>query len=313
MHWEGLLNWLDGWVPHLQEPVVLGAIALLAYIFGRRTRQIRNAPEAEQARRDLRRAKGVASELEKIAEEVRRSLATHHSSVAQFKDRVYQLSGDNSEVTCKRLYREAEQVLRPTLKLAMEISHAYDQIRQQSNQLLAFAEVRTDPLTGLRNRRALDETLENMFAEMSRYETPFCVAMYDIDHFKKINDAHGHLYGDRMLQLVGQVLDDNVRETDSVYRYGGEEFVIVMPHAPLDGAWTICDRLREMVQQQSPLTISGGVSAASMEDAPHALLSRADAALYSAKAAGRNRVYTHDGGEITVESEESEISEGSLT
>ena len=120
-------------------------------------------------------------------------------------------------------------MLKPTLKLASQLAAAYDEIRQQSNNLMTFTEVRTDPLTGVSNRRALDETLESMFAMMHRYEHPFSVVLVDIDYFKQINDEQGHLYGDRMLKAVARLLDDNVRDTDMVARYGGEEFVIVMP------------------------------------------------------------------------------------
>ena len=108
-------------------------------------------------------------------------------------------------------------MLKPTLKLAAQFAAAYDEIRQQSNNLMTFTEVRTDPLTGVSNRRALDETLESMFAMMHRYEQPFSVVIVDIDYFKQINDEQGHLYGDRMLKAVARLLDDNVRDTDMVH------------------------------------------------------------------------------------------------
>jgi diguanylate cyclase len=131
------------------------------------------------------------------------------------------------------------------------------------------------------------------------------VVIFDIDHFKKINDDQGHLYGDSILKSVAKLLADNVRDTDVVTRYGGEEFVIVMPQTPVTGACIFTDRLRQQVEQNLPLTISGGVAAAVDGDGPQTLLSRADAALYSAKAAGRNRIFYHTGLEIrpTVEAE----------
>ncbi len=189
-------------------------------------------------------------------------------------------------------------MLKPTFKLASQLANAYDEIRQQSNHLMTFTEVRTDPLTGVSNRRALDETLVSMFAMMNRYELPFSVVIFDIDHFKKINDDQGHLYGDSILKSVAKLLADNVRDTDVVTRYGGEEFVIVMPQTPITGACIFTDRLRQQVEQNLPLTISGGVAAAVDGDGPQTLLSRADAALYSAKAAGRNRVFYHSGLDI---------------
>jgi diguanylate cyclase (GGDEF)-like protein len=280
---------------HLTTPVALAAVALIGYMVGQRKREQQHLSTEVQARRELKRAQAVAKELERIAVAVRRSIATHHSSVLKFKDRVSTLGGDKQDGSWQQLCSEAEGMLKPTLKLASQLAAAYDEIRQQSNNLMTFTEVRTDPLTGVSNRRALDETLESMFAMMHRYEHPFSVVIVDIDYFKQINDEQGHLYGDRMLKAVARLLDDNVRDTDMVSRYGGEEFVIVMPQTALDGATIFAERLRRRVEQQLPLTVSGGVSAASEGDNPQTLLARADAALYGAKAAGRNRLFRHTG------------------
>ncbi|HZZ28034.1 MAG TPA: GGDEF domain-containing protein [Pirellulales bacterium] len=286
---------IDWSTVHLSTPVALAAVALIGYLVGRRKREQQQLSTEVQARRELKRAQAVAKELERIAVAVRRSIATHHSSVLKFKDRVSSLGGDKQDGAWQELCCEAEGMLKPTLKLAGQLAAAYDEIRQQSNNLMTFTEVRTDPLTGVSNRRALDETLESMFAMMHRYEQPFSVTLLDIDHFKEINDEQGHLYGDRMLKAVARLFDDNVRDTDMVARYGGEEFVIVMPQTSLDGASTFTERLRRRVEQQLPLTVSGGVSVAADGDNAQTLLARADAALYSAKAAGRNHVFRHSG------------------
>jgi diguanylate cyclase (GGDEF)-like protein len=287
----------DIWNLHIPVPVALAAVALIGYLFGHRTRSHIKV-DVENARRELKRARLVAKELEQIAETVRRDLATHRSSVSKFKDRVTTLAGQQNDASWQDLCKEAEEMLKPTLKLATQISLAYDEIRQQTAQLMTFTEVRTDPLTGVSNRRALDETLDNMFAMMARYENPFSIAIFDIDHFKQINDTQGHLHGDRTLQQFATALDESVRETDMVARYGGEEFVIIMPQTPLTGAAIFAERLRRMIEETLPITISGGLSEASQSDTPQSLLSRADSALYSAKAAGRNLVFKHDGSEI---------------
>lgn len=268
-------------------PVALAVIAVLGYLAGRSSRaQALN--EADKARRELRRAKAVAKELEQIAEGVRKHLASHHSSVARFKDRVSELSAQEKEAAWQELCTEAEQVLKPTLRLAEQIARAYDEIRQQTNHLMSFTEVRTDPLTRVNNRRGLDETLESMLALMERYDQPFSLALFDIDHFKEVNDSKGHLHGDRTLQAVARILDDSVRDTDIVARYGGEEFVVVMAHTTLDNACQFAERVRGLVESSLSLTISGGVTMALDGDNSQSLLSRADAALYSGKAAGRN-------------------------
>jgi diguanylate cyclase len=283
---------------NFSSTLALAVVAALGYLFGRSAHTPEAKPEIEQARRDLKRAKSVARELEQISAEIRKSLATHHASVARFKDRVTELSGSQTEASWQELCKEAEEMLKPTLRLAAEIAHAYDEIRQQSNHLMTFTELRTDPLTRVSNRRALDECLENMFSLMNRYEQPFSIAIFDIDHFKQINDQRGHVQGDQILQRVARIIDDNVRDTDVVARYGGEEFVVVMPHTGLSGANIFSERLRAKLEDQIDLTVSGGVAQAKPnEDAP-ALVGRADAALYAAKAAGRNCVFQHNGDEV---------------
>ena len=278
-------------------PVALAVIAVIGYMVGRKSHKVALA-EADKARRELRRAKVVAKELEQIAESVRKNLASHHMSVARFKDRVCELSGHEKDAAWQELCREAEQILKPTLRLAEQIASAYDEIRQQTNHLMSFTEVRMDPLTRVSNRRGLDETLRSMLALMERYDQPFSLAIFDIDHFKQVNDTKGHLYGDRTLQAVAKILDESVRDSDVVARYGGEEFVVVMPHTTLDNACAFADRVRQAVESGLGVTVSGGVTTALDGDNAQSLLSRADAALYSGKAAGRNRVFCHTGADI---------------
>ncbi|MCE9544155.1 MAG: diguanylate cyclase [Planctomycetia bacterium] len=293
-----LCAWLDLWAINIPVPAALAAVCVIGYLFGRQNRQ--PAGDSDSARRELKRAKAVAKELENIADVLRRDLAAHHASIARFKERVATIGGkQQQEAGWQDLCREAEDVLRPTLRLAAQISHAYDEIRQQSNHLMTFTEVRTDSLTGVSNRRALDETLESMVAMQSRYELPFSLVIFDIDHFKQINDQHGHLHGDQTLKKVAKLIDETVRETDVVFRYGGEEFVVVMPSTTLDGAMIFSDRLRARINEKLDLTVSGGVAAAQTGDVPNTLLARADAALYSSKTAGRNCVMMHDGETIS--------------
>ena len=151
----------------------------------------------------------MATELEKIAWTVRQSLAKHHASVSRFKERVSRLSDQQQEAAWKDLCREAEDILKPTLQLATQIANAYDEIRQQSANLMTFTEVRTDPLTGVNNRRGLDDALSAQFALMSRYNAVFSLVMFDIDHFKQVNDQEGHLHGDRVLQELARLLDES--------------------------------------------------------------------------------------------------------
>jgi GGDEF domain-containing protein len=101
----------------------------------------------------------------------------------RFKDRVGRLSEHQDEAAWKELCREAEDMLKPTLKLATQIANAYDEIRNQSVNLMTFTEVRTDPLTGVKNRRAMGDCIQAQFALLERYETPFSLAVFDLDRF----------------------------------------------------------------------------------------------------------------------------------
>jgi diguanylate cyclase (GGDEF)-like protein len=288
---------MDITLPGIPVTLALAVVAALGYLFGRRTHTQQEAPTSG-ARREVRRAVNVARELETIAEQLRKSLASHHGSVARFRERVANLGQEQSDAAWAELCQEAEQVLKPTMRLATQIAQAYDEIRQQSNHLMTFTEIRTDSLTGVSNRRALDESLDMMFAVMARYDQSFSLAIFDIDHFKQINDQHGHLFGDGKLRDVARLIDDSVRETDVVTRYGGEEFVVIMPHTNLEGAVIFSERLRGTIEKTMKLTVSGGVAQAADGDNPQTLLARADAAMYGAKAGGRNRVYFHTGESI---------------
>jgi diguanylate cyclase (GGDEF)-like protein len=159
---------------------------------------------------------------------------------------------------------------------------------------------RTDPLTGLYNRRWLDEALENLWQRTSQNGEPFSLLMLDVDHFKRYNDTYGHSAGDRVLHTVATTIRAQLRTTDSAVRYGGEEFVVLMPHQGADSAQAIAERLCEAVRNQplthldgTPLpgiTVSVGWATKGSEQGPAQLLANADAALYAAKRAGRNRV-----------------------
>jgi len=160
----------------------------------------------------------------------------------------------------------------------------------------------TDPLTQLLNRRALTERITAEMERALRYDSTLALLMIDLDHFKKVNDTYGHLVGDDVLRDVGQLLSDTIRGSDIVARYGGEEFLVLLPETDDDGAEKFANRIREAVEEHlfareslaEPLRLTASIGVAvypaarieSVED----LFARADAALYRAKADGRNRV-----------------------
>jgi diguanylate cyclase (GGDEF)-like protein len=246
----------------------------------------------------MRRARAVATGLEKIARDLRKGLAQYQSGVSRFKQQVVKLTDHQQQAAWRELCRGAEDVLKPTLRLAAQIANAQEEIRQQAASLTTFTEGQTDPLTGVSNRRALDDTLVGQFAMMNRYNRYFSIVMFDVDFFKQINDQAGHPHGDRVLQDLARLLDESVRETDLVARYGGDEFVIIMPETDLDGASVFAERLRAKVGAEMALTVSAGVAQASNGDTPQSLFAKADGALYQAKSSGRNCVFRHTGERI---------------
>ena len=158
--------------------------------------------------------------------------------------------------------------------------------------------VRRDPLTGVGNRLALDEALAGLLDQGDRLRpVRFALVLFDIDHFKPYNDEHGHLAGDAALGRLGRALRRAVRDDDLAFRYGGEEFLLLLPGVDLPEALRVADRVRAAVagdhsDDVPPFTISGGVALCDPADGrdPEPLLRRADAALYQAKRAGRDRV-----------------------
>ncbi len=157
--------------------------------------------------------------------------------------------------------------------------------RNAERHARALAEI--DPLTGLANRRHFFEWLD-AFAEDP--EAPFAVLMLDLDDFKRLNDEHGHLYGDDVLASVAWLLASNLRAVDQLARFGGEEFVIALPGTGLREAHRIADRLREAVSGGAPTTVSIGCAERALGEAAESTIRRADQVLLSAKRHGKNLV-----------------------
>lgn len=199
-----------------------------------------------------------------------------------------------------------DYVMRPVVQLEL-IARLRTQIRRKSyNDSLRSSVARTvemaitDPLTGLYNRRYFDSHLASQFNRAQARKRPLSIMMIDIDHFKMINDNWGHSAGDQILQEIASRLQKNLRGIDLICRYGGEEFIIVMPNTELAAARKVAERIRGEIADRPfalgggrmlEVTASMGLSAKNpYEDSAEALLKRADVALYKAKAQGRNRV-----------------------
>jgi diguanylate cyclase (GGDEF)-like protein len=199
-------------------------------------------------------------------------------------------------------------VIALTLPMTMTVSAQIRQLRSAlkntRQQLLQFEEKAIrDELTGLYNRRQLQTELDLAIAQSSEHDTPFCLCLIDVDHFKDINDKHGHLAGDMILREFARVARESIRDSDIIGRYGGDEFMQILPDTELKGAVMHAERLRvhahfldlKSVLPQKSISLSIGVAQYRPGEEVAELIERADAALYRAKERGRNRVEWIDG------------------
>ena len=190
--------------------------------------------------------------------------------------------------------------LRARVRAALRTKRLQDILEQQSF---------LDGLTGLWNRSYLDRRLESELTVALRYGRPLSVVIADVDYFKRVNDTHGHLFGDVVLQGVSEALRTHARRSDIVARYGGEEFGILLVDTTLHAAIYVAERLRISIESRlfeahgeaMSVTSSFGMSCTENiigELTPESLIREADRALYAAKDAGRNRIYLNDGGKL---------------
>lgn len=182
-----------------------------------------------------------------------------------------------------------------------------DEVRLRETAQAKLEELsRKDSLTGIYNRRYFFELAEQEFNRARRYQRPVAMIMIDLDHFKKINDTHGHLIGDQVLNEIARRIQDNSRQVDIVGRYGGEEFIILLPETTLEDACTLAERIWNSLTQRPtntsklllPIQVSIGVASntGDNEVSLFKLIERADKALYRAKELGRNRIEVHQSG-----------------
>lgn len=192
-----------------------------------------------------------------------------------------------------------------TEKLAETIDDAMKRWRQiqqgRANQEELERLANIDSLTGLLNRGAILRKLSEQMKHAKRYRDELSLSLLDIDHFKKVNDQYGHLTGDDVLEQVAILMWQNIRDADIIGRYGGEEFIIILPRTDLSSALNVAERVRKMIEaskMKDPegnmfgITVSQGISIYKLGEDEHSLISRADNALYKAKGNGRNRIET---------------------
>ncbi len=203
--------------------------------------------------------------------------------------------------------------LKARLRSMLRIKRLQEALEEREKELLEVNErlrfmSQTDALTGLDNRRHLNERIDEMFQHAQRLNEPFSLVMCDLDKFKSVNDTYGHQAGDEVLKQLAKMLKDEAREIDRVGRYGGEEFMLLLPGTVLDAAVTFAERVRKRIEAHT-FTFDGGTLQRTASfgvsgwphpsiDASDALVRTADDALYVAKETGRNRVIRYDGDEF---------------
>jgi diguanylate cyclase (GGDEF)-like protein len=190
----------------------------------------------------------------------------------------------------QKIADELVHELKDALAVTPLMEHAWSREERAALARLAL----TDPLTGLSNRHAGERALERDVARARRAGLPFSIALLDLDEFKQVNDRFGHAAGDDILRQVSRILTSTFRASDLAVRWGGDEFMVLLPDATGTGATIFAERARMQVEGMTApsgkVTISAGVVEIKSDELPHDAIRRADAQLYAAKRAGRNRV-----------------------
>lgn len=262
------------------------------------------------ARQAERTSLQVLGEIEAMSALVEKALGASEI----YHGRLTAMSNDVPPPTDRdRLRAWIEALVMSTREEVVRKSQLENELRNSSNEIRNLraalettrAEALTDPLTGLANRRHFEEMLQKSIDQSTLRREPFALVMADIDHFKRFNDAHGHLTGDQVLRLVARTMTDKLKDKAVISRFGGEEFGIILPEADLIagkfGAETVRQALltRELIKRSTNenlgrITISLGVASYRRGDTAGSLVDRADQALMQAKRDGRNRTVTED-------------------
>jgi diguanylate cyclase len=256
-----------------------------------------------RAQPDTKLNREMLGKLYDVAAKVAADVGEHNTRVQEINDELTASNVHEAEAVVTAVTR----LIQTNEQMQTQLAEAKERIRQQSQRLeSSAAEARTDVLTGLANRRAFDEEIEQRRGLLVSENATASLLMIDVDHFKKFNDAYGHQAGDRVLHGLGGLLARNAREIDTAARYGGEEFGVILPGMTAEEAAEIAQQIRQDVAASKfrhsgvdlKVTISAGVAQLAAGEDATAWIGRADAALYASKQAGRNCVSLHDGRRI---------------
>jgi len=274
------------------EVFLMAVLCCIAYLLGVGRRKESNAyvQVAEKTTRAI-------AEMQVVINALQSSLKRHQKHVRDFDQQLK----DSDGITLDHL----DSIIRASRVLTSKIEYGQSRLTEQLHDLSALTESRTDALTGIGNRRYFDEALERLMTQAGDDVTSIAIAMLDIDHFKAINDTHGHAAGDAVLQQVASAIRNESRGCDIVARVGGEEFAMIFSGCNLGEAKAVLERIRRKIEHSEfavegkkiQVTLSAGLASAETgDDTASSIMTGADAALYEAKHRGRNQVCSTFGG-----------------
>ncbi len=278
----------------LIDAAALAAIALVGYLFGRRTASNRQAPGEDNLGSEIARAQRISEDLRRIDVNLGVEMTTYRRAVAAFERRLTSIHTGAALADWPRLRQSADDLVAPTLKLATSLTLASHQMRRQQAQLAIFSGLRIDAATGLHNRRSLDEQLDAFLSIHAIGKRRFSLALFSVSPAAE----NGDCADDAGLLPVAHLLEQCLRDDDFVARYSDDEFVVLMPQTAAAGALAFAERLlvRSLAELGCPM--AAGVVEAGSDESAAKLLSRADSALYSARAAGGASLFFHTGASV---------------
>ncbi len=263
-----------------------------------------NAQDKKEKDNDAERANMAALQLRDLAHNMATDVGDHCELVESITNKLGALPSDGTQDNTAAVAEAISQIVGANDKLQTRLEDAEKKIQAQAEEIRAQqSEARTDSLTQLANRRAFDDALATSVKDFRTKKSPCSLLIFDVDHFKKFNDTHGHQAGDEVLRSVGQAMSQVVKTTDLPCRYGGEEFAVVLRNTNITGARVVAERVRKAIEEMAvqfdgktlKVTASTGLAELTGNEDSAKIIRRADEAVYVSKEAGRNCGYWHNG------------------